>query len=169
MLDKTKEVQGVASYFEFSWPGSLSSRTTMFMVTPDGYAEIAGRGPVLVNAVMYRRTISKDEPRKQWKTYSLESLKNHIIERENLELFAGDLSHSSADLDAEGLMRRRMKAMQPFLSWISTNKLELVKTPLLVEVTKTDLADIYENRTPTKIIYRIGQTRRSLGFSTLLS
>jgi hypothetical protein len=44
------------------------------------------------------------------------------------------------------------------------NEWQLVKEPVLIETSKNDLSELAESKTPTKIIYRINQSRKALGF-----
>jgi hypothetical protein len=58
MLDKTKQVQGLTVYAEFSKEGF---RTEFFM-TPDGFTPEGNPVP----AKVYRRVLSADKPKKLW-------------------------------------------------------------------------------------------------------
>jgi hypothetical protein len=45
----------------------------------------------------------------------------------------------------------------------------MVGKPMFVEVSKKDLTDVSTGKTPTKVIYRIGQTRSAQGFPELFA
>jgi hypothetical protein len=145
MLEKDKDVQGIALYAQFHKPGAM----TQLLITPDGYDESGER----VFASLYRRIITLTSPKKQWRSSTVRS---------------GELSgldFEKEDDRAKFAEKRLNFAVQLFDSLLS-GKWELHKEPIYLEVSKKDLTDIQVAKTPTKLIYRINQSREALSFET---
>lgn len=140
MLDKDKEVQGVAVYAEFARSGA----TTQIIITPEGYTN-EGR---LVPATIIRRTITESTPKKQWKFTRLAKSELRV--------------HS--DADKAPYADDRMKYATTLFDQLLSGSWEMVKTPVLIEASKKDYDDIYVSKTPTKMVYRISQSRAALDF-----
>lgn len=145
MLDKEKDVQGIALYAQFHKPGAM----TQLLITPDGYEESGEK----VYASLYRRIVTASSPKKQWRS--------SIIRPAEAESYDFEVSHDRA-MFAE---KRLNFAVQLFDSLLS-GKWELYKEPIFLEVSKKDLTDIRTAKTPTKLMYRINQSREALGFET---
>ena len=145
MLDKEKDVQGVALYAQFHKPGAM----TQLLITPDGYDESGEK----VYSSLYRRVISTHSPKKQWRSSTIRSAETKEYDLE--------VSHDRA-MFAE---RRLSFAVQLFDSLLS-GKWELHKEPIYLEVSKKDLTDIREAKTPTKLLYRVNQSREAQSFET---
>lgn len=148
-LDASKPVQGIAVYGEFV----RSNATTQIIVTPDGF-DVDGNN---VGMCIVRRTITSDNPRKQWK-FSFLSDADAIPAR----VAAGTVL--SIDDAKEAYCDERMRYASTLFDQIMRGDWLLVKEPVLVEVSKIDLGDVRKAKTPTKLIYRIGQCRTALGF-----
>jgi hypothetical protein len=145
MLEKEKDVQGVAIYAQFHKPGAMSQ----IIVTPDGYNESGD----LVPGALYRRVVTTYSPKKQWRSSTIRSGEVVNIDFEN------------ADHRAWVAEQRLSFAGQLFDSLLS-GKWEVHKDPIFLEVSKKDLTDIYAGKTPTKLMYRINQSREALSFET---
>lgn len=145
MLEKEKDVQGIALYAQFHKPGAM----TQLLITPDGYDEIGEK----VYASLYRRIVTTTSPKKQWRSSAIRSA--------DVEGYDFEVSHDRARF-AE---KRLSFAVQLFDSLLS-GKWELHKEPIYLEVSKKDLTDIKVARTPSKLIYRINQSREALNFET---
>lgn len=154
MPDIDKEVQGVVFYAEFRKDNSLFQ----FFLTPEGYTESG----VLMNPRFYRRSISASEPKKQWKTRTFypvsEETFAEILGTESIETPAGIAKYGDSRLKSQ---------LDNMFYQLTSNGWELVKH-LFVEISKKDLGDVYLNKTPTKVIYRINQTRVALGLPSTL-
>jgi hypothetical protein len=142
--DVTKEVQGVAVYAEFSKPNA----TMMFIITPDGYSEEGHK----VNASLYRRIVTSYSPKKQWRNTSL------------IEVDFSRPLPSGDNFRKQRLAEERLLIVRQLFEGIVTGGWSLVKEPIFVEVSKKDLDDVRKRKTPSKIVYRINQTRKTLGF-----
>ena len=147
-MDITKSVQGVALYAEFARSGA----TTQIIITPKGYnlegTEVA---PYIV-----RRTVTTDNPRKQWRFSTL---------------FTGDpimqiAASKGITIDAakEEYADESMRYASSLFDQIMRGDWLLVSDPILVEVSKTDLDSIRLSKTPTKLLYRITQSRTAKGY-----
>ena len=145
MLDKEKDVQGVALYAQFHKPGAM----TQLLITPDGFDESGEK----VYASLYRRIVTTHTPKKQWRSSTIRTAE---VEEYDLEV-----SHDRAKFADQ----RLSFASQLFDSLLS-GKWELHKEPIYLEVSKKDLTDISAVKTPTKLMYRINQSREALGFET---
>lgn len=142
MIDPTKEVQGTALYAEFS---KGASGTLMLLVTPDGHDEAGEK----VEASIYRRVVTSYSPKRQWRNTRLPEIRT-----------AAPMPNDEKQKYGE----QRFEVSFSLLEQIINHGWTLVKQPLFVEVSKRDLNDIRNRRTPSKIIYRINQSRKALGF-----
>lgn len=140
MLGKDKEVQAVAVYAEFSRPGA----TTQVIITPEGYTN----GGALVPATIIRRTVTETTPKKQWKFTRLGNTALRVESDEDKAPYADD----------------RMKYAGTLFDQLLAGSWTLVKQPVLIEASKKDYDDILVTKTPTKMIYRISQSRAALDF-----
>lgn len=141
MLDKDKAVQGVAVYAEFA----RENATTQIIITPDGYTNDGS----LVPSTIIRRTVTDHTPKKQWKFSRLSRSEVETLENEEACYAFAETRMTYAATLFDQLLRG---------GW------SLVKKPVLVEVSRKDLDSIYISKTPTKMIYRISQSRAALDF-----
>jgi hypothetical protein len=145
MLDTEKDVQGVALYAQLHKPGAMAQ----LLITPDGYDESGEK----IYASLYRRIVTEATPKKQWRS--------SLIRTKDVEGYDFEVSH-----DRERFAEERLNfAVQLFDSLLS-GKWELHKEPIYLEVSKKDLTDIRSAKTPTKLMYRINQSREAMGFET---
>jgi hypothetical protein len=147
MLDKEKPIQGVSVYAEFAKTGY---RTEMF-ITPDGFTPSGD----LVPAKIYRRVVSKEKPKKLWQQTTVQ--------------FAEELAQvGSKDLAELGLkdtyVSKRLEHLNSIFAGLVEGDWQLVNDPILIETSQNDLVEIYKGETPIKIVYRINQSRKALGF-----
>jgi hypothetical protein len=146
MLDKTKTVQGLTVYAEFAMSGF---RTELF-ITPDGFTDEGNAVP----AKVYTRVVSKDKPKKLWSSKTLQ-FAPAIAQVGEKDL---DLSEKEAFID------KRTENLEQVFSGILAGEWQLTKEPILVETSQKDLAEVAKGETPIKIVYRINQSRKALGF-----
>jgi hypothetical protein len=146
MLEKEKEVQGVAVYAEWTKPNAL----LQVIITPDGYTE----QDEFTQSHMYRRVITTDKPKQQWRASPLDYDK-HDEYNSILPLLDTEISSY-----AETRMNKTIQWFDKMLigGW------EIVKEPLLVEVSKKDMGDIRLGKTPSKFMYRVDLIRKALDF-----
>lgn len=142
MINKNKEVQGLAVYGEFR----LNDETRQIIITPDGYTSEG----VFVDMKMHRRTVSAKAPRSQWKTNTCPDLNDLMLPKyspawaqKRIEMYFGDILNKTA-----------------LIGWAP------VGPALVVEVSRKDMTDISRFATPTKIIYRIQVSRAAAGYPT---
>jgi hypothetical protein len=140
MLDKEKAVQGVAVYGEFSRRGA----TTQMIITPDGYTS----NGTMVPATVIRRTITTHTPKKAWKFSRLATA----------EVISG-LEPVKEDYAAH-----RLRYASSLFDQLLSGGWTIVRKPVLVEMSRKDADDINQMKTPTKMIYRISQSRTALDF-----
>lgn len=147
-MDITKSVQGVAVYAEFARSGA----TTQIIVTPKGY-DLDGKE---VAAYIVRRTVSTENPRKQWRFSGLVST-DPIMQ---IAAEKGVTIDEAKELSCDDRMRYASNLFDQIMrgDWL------LVSDPILVEVSKTDLDAIRQSKTPTKLLYRITQSRLAKGY-----
>jgi len=139
-MDVTKSVQGIAVYGEFVRPGT----TTQVIVTPDGRNTAGDK----VQMHIVRRTISLSTPRKQWRFSTLSTT-------DPITTYAG----SNVDALKEIYCDNRMRYASSLFEQLARGDWFLVADPILVEVSKMDMDHISINKTPTKLLYRITQSR----------
>lgn len=141
-MDKDKAVQGVAVYAEFAREGA----TTQIIVAPDGY----NTDGTLVPANIVRRTVTEHTPKKQWKFSRLPDV--------------ADTPSNLADHEKVIYSDERMRYASSLFDQILRGGWTLVKRPILVEISRKDYDSIYLSKTPTKLLYRVSQSRVALDF-----
>ena len=146
MLDKDKPIQGVSVYAEFAKPGY---RTEIF-ITPDGFSN---EGKV-VPAKIFSRITSADKPKKVWQQYAVQLVEDMAKVGETL------LDPSKR----EDYVSKRLEYLENVFAGLVANEWQITKEPVLIETSKNDLSEIAESKTPVKIVYRINQSRKALGF-----
>lgn len=141
-MDATKEVQGTALYAEFS---KGMGNTLMLLVTPDGYNTEGEK----VEASVYRRVVTSYSPKRQWRNTRIPEVR---------------AAASLPNEEKHSYFEERFAISFSLLEQIMNHGWSLVKQPVFIEVSKRDLDDIRNRRTPSKIVYRINQSRKALGF-----
>lgn len=143
--EPNKKVQGCALYAEFK---NEYGQVFQMFLTPDGYNE----EDVYTPARAFYRRLSPTATKKQWQT--------QIIRRELVDEATGSTTqeHRLSRLETIDFLMKRVA--------ISST---LVAKPFFVEVSKKDLSDIRAGKTPTKVIYRIGQCRTALAYPELFT
>ena len=144
-MDITKSVQGVAVYGEFARSGA----TTQIIITPDGYDSSGNQVPMCIT----RRTVTTTSPRKQWR-FSM------IAENTTFSSVGG----STLDERKEAYCDDRLRYATTLFDQILRGEWMIVGDPILVEVSQTDLDAISAHKTPTKMLYRINQSRTAQGY-----
>lgn len=147
-MDLGKSVQGVAIYGEFARGGA----TTQIIISPDGYDTEGNE----VSMCVIRRTVSGSSPRKQWRFSSLVATDDipFLMREKGMTL----------EQAKEAYCDERMRYASSLFDQIQRGDWLLAGDPILVEVSKTDLDMIRANKTPTKLIYRINQSRTAQGY-----
>lgn len=145
ITDPDKKVQGCALYVEMK-SKSRDDSFYQFFLTPDGVNEEGG----YVRAQIFKRRLTADAPKKQWRNAWL---RPELLAEEMAEISLVQDAHKAKRFDPVTATFQRLMAHY-----------ELVNEPFFVEVSKKDLSDIGIGKTPIKVIYRIGQTRKALGF-----
>jgi hypothetical protein len=148
MLNKEAKVQGIAIYAEFRKPGE----TMQLLLTPDAYTTTGELMPM--NLV--RRVVTPETPKKQWRN----SVLQNAPLRELLEKGVTNLADENKDEFAEMRMRHALTYFDRIVAggWVIEQK------PILLEMSKHDADDLAKGKTPNKLIYRIGISRKALGF-----
>ena len=147
LASDTKEVQGCALYAEFTNYGG--TQIYQMFITPDGVDE-AGN---FVVATAYKRRLSTSAPKKQWRTTALTS---DLVDPET-----GKISDESN--------LARLKYLSHTLNRLAGQSWSIVGEPFFVEVSKDDLTEVASGKTPLKVVYRITQTRKALGFAEMFA
>lgn len=147
-MDLGKSVQGVALYGEFSRMGA----TTQIIITPDGYDSEGNE--VTMNVI--RRTVTTSSPRKQWRFSSL-------VATDTIPFLMHDKG-MTLEQAKEAYCDERMRYASGLFDQLMRGDWTLVGDPILVEVSKIDLDAVRANKTPTKLIYRINQSRTAQGY-----
>jgi hypothetical protein len=149
---KDNDVQGGAFYAEFARDDASDVYQLLF--TPDGF-DNAGK---FVPGQLLRRRVSDNFPKKQWRMFTFPSTRLFV------EGSYGDTS-LAISLTPKELIERNQSALN-FLKRVVDSGFDLRKS-FFVEVSKDDLTTIQSGKTPTKVIYRVGQVRKALGLPSL--
>lgn len=149
-------IQGYAVYLEVARDNKTSA--SQFLFTPDGF----NTNNEFVNARVYYRSLSYMTPRRQWHGYNLFG-KDSI-----LRFLEGNNSDFLNEPDAFTNSRMDQTVGTVLPRCTKENGWSVVFAPIVVEVSKKDLLDISNWKTPTKIIYRVQQVKKSVGFPETL-
>jgi len=147
-MDITKDVQGVAVYVEFARPNA----TTQVIMTPDGYDNDGS----VVSMRIIRRTVTSDNPRKQWRFSTIPEADEATIRTL--------VANGGSAADKEAYCDERMRYASSLFDQLTRGDWTLINEPILVEVSKTDLDVIRQSKTPTKLLYRVNQSRTAVGY-----
>lgn len=154
-MDKEKSIQGFSLYVEYQKGSStVDTRYVQVLVIPTGYDE---SGNLVPQSVMWR-VVSNSAPKKQWKL--LHSVSNNVS--------SGSYTDFAKDISRGNLMNQLWRSnwiIQPF-TWAKENSYTLVKSVIL-ETSKKDMTDVRASKTPTKLIYRLNQSRTAVGLSDI--
>jgi hypothetical protein len=145
ITDSTKSVQGFAIYSEFT---NTAGDIYQMFITPDGTND-EGQ---FVAAHVFKRRLTSDAQKKQWRTQVLSS----------------QLLDPVVGTSTEEHRFSRLKNIKDTLSRLAL-RFTIVNEPFFVEVSKQDLSQIAQGKTPIKVIYRIGETRKALGFAEMFA
>ena len=148
MLDKDKPVQGYTLYTEFRKGGS----TTQMMFMPDIFTT-SGR---LVQGRIMHRTVSSDSPKRQWQSRA-------VFTKAVQDLYDAP-RNTTAEHSRQIRGARRAEHAETFLMQMLSGGWALVAAPLTIEVSHADADSIEAGKTPTKLIYRLGQCRAAAGY-----
>jgi hypothetical protein len=129
--------------------------TMQLIMTPEGF----NTTNKLVPMTIYRRRISKVQPRKTWKQIS---------------------AHTAPECDASGkiaqysleqatlVVKDKLSFTDSIFNQLVMQGWSLHGKPIVVEVTPEDMDDVRMGKTPYKILGRITRCRRVLGFGEAL-
>lgn len=149
-MDSTKAVQGVAVYAEFVRPNA----TTQIIIAPRGFTDKDEK----TSARIVRRTITDENPRKQWRFSAL-------YDSTSVSATTAPVGYPAA---LEGWMEEQADAQLRYAVTLFDQLMRggwlLVGEPLLVEASKEDLGLMAAGKAPTKMLYRIGLCRTAKGY-----
>jgi hypothetical protein len=147
MLDKEAKVQGVAVYAEFV----RSGETTQMLITPDCYTNAGTLTPMAI----HRRVVTPVSLKKQWRNNALrhEQIKELVAVGATLE-----------DDSISDFTETRMRYAFSFFDEMLRHGWTIRKEPILIEVSKYDADDLAKGTTPSRVLYRVGISRKALGF-----
>jgi hypothetical protein len=145
MSDK---IVGKALYLELEPKDTTRKQVTQIIVTPEGFDENSNYIPLAVHS----RTVSEWSPRKQW----------HInaSRTSNKELFGSPIAQTTAQEKAVEMVTMVEALLKRQVSY----EMVLRKTPVVVEVSTIDLAEIKDYKTPPALLRRIQKARVALNF-----
>lgn len=147
LASDTKEVQGCALYAEFT--NDDGTQIYQMFITPDGVDSARN----FVVATAYKRRLSTSAPKKQWRTTALTS---NLVDPE------------TGKVEQENNLSR-LKHLSHTLDRLAKGRWTLVGEPFFVEVSIDDLTEVASGKTPLKVVYRITQTRKALGFAEMFA
>lgn len=142
--DKIKDtlLVGRAVYCEFVLKTNPDSTVFQLLITPEAQSKLV---PSLrTTAIAYRRQLTNGGPKKQWRWLN-----------PSLEEFM-------PDADAH----KRRTYLNATIERLAARGFEVLKQPLIVDVSEHDLEDIARRQTPYKLIGRVLKVRRKHGFPT---
>jgi len=144
-------VVGKALYLELR----NGNNTNQIIVMPEG---VAANGSY-VPTVTYRRRISANTPRKTWRVTSSLFRSERNPDGQLIPLGREHALSTVAD---------RLGYSKSLFDQLTAGGYKIFKQPITVEVTKDDLVDAYNCKTPYKVLARIIRSRRALNFGEAL-
>ena len=141
------KVIGKALYLEMR----NGAHTMQLVMTPEGFTSTNKLVPMTV----YRRRISKIQPRKTWKQISA-----HTAPECDASCKIAQYSLEQALL----VSKDKLSFTDSIFNQLIMQGWTLFKQPIAVEVTPEDMDDVRLGKTPYKILGRITRCRRTLGF-----
>jgi hypothetical protein len=120
-------------------------------ITPDGFTPSGD----LVPAKIYRRIVSKEKPKKLWQQTTVQ------FAEELAKVGSTDLAELSLK---DQYVSKRLEHLNSIFAGLVEGDWQLVNDPILIETSQNDLIEIYKGETPIKVVYRINQSRKALGF-----
>lgn len=147
MLDKEAKVQGVAVYAEFVRAGE----TTQMLITPDCYTNVGTLTPMAI----HRRVVTPVSLKKQWR--------NNALRHEQIKDLVS-AGNTLADNEVVDFTETRMRYAFSFFDEMLRHGWTIRKEPILIEVSKFDADDLAKGTTPSRVLYRVGISRKALGF-----
>jgi hypothetical protein len=151
---KEKMIQGVGLYGEFVSP---TNAVYQVIFIPDGY----NSENEFVLATIMTRTLTQYSPKKQWR---IRYAKGSKMTTQEVETDLIKLSFHLDPVEVETFAWDRLEYFVSALTNLLDTGYKLRGQPILFEVSKKDLDAVAKRTTPTKVIYRIGQSRDALGF-----
>ncbi len=125
--------------------------TMQLVMTPEGFTTTNKLVPMTV----YRRRISKVQPRKTWKQVSAHSAPECDA--------SGKIAQYSLE-QAQLVVKDKLSFTDSIFNQLIMQGWTLFKQPIVVEVTPEDMDEVRLGKTPYKILGRITRCRRTLGF-----
>lgn len=142
--DKIKDtlLVGRAVYCEFVLKTNPDASVFQLLITPEAQSKLV---PSLrTTPIAYRRQLTNGGPKKQWRWLN-PSMDEYLP-------------------DASTLQRRRF--LDQTIERLAARGFEVLKQPLIVDVSEHDLEAIAKRQTPYKLIGRVLKVRRKHGFPT---
>jgi hypothetical protein len=146
--EKSKTPVGKALYLEFR----RNTSTYQLIITPAGKTNVEGVEKE-VDAVVFRRLVSDDAPRSQWRTSRLRNTSPSEPFTTEEEVF-----NAVNDAWIKSGINYQIASLGDASKW------SLYKQPVVVEASEEDLKDAFTNSTPNALIKRIRKVREVLGF-----
>lgn len=140
--DKIKDtlLVGRAVYCEFVLKTNPDSTVFQLLITPEAQSKLV---PSLrTTQIAYRRQLANGGPKKQWRW----------------------LNPSADECTPEASALQRRRFLNQTIERLSARGFEVLKQPLVVDVSEHDLEDICRRQTPYKLIGRVLKVRRKHGF-----
>lgn len=147
----TGQIVGLGLYLELVPNSTDDKRTTQILFTPEGY-DINGN---YVQFAMLSRTISDWSPRKQWRV--------NFSGIDNKELLSSPSTEVNLETRLAEMTTRFEKSLERFLAG-QEKGIILRSTPIALEITSIDLAEVRELKAPIPALRRLQKARVSLGF-----
>jgi len=134
-----------AMYMEFQTGNFI----VQMLITPEG-ERLGSTFPL----VIYRRRVSNDSPKSQWKGYAAvtKSTVGQTVDSKSAALNIGKM---------------RVSHIDSLLKQLESRGYKLVNQPFVVDFTQEDLADTCALKTPYKVLNRVLKSRAYLGFAEL--
>ena len=146
------KIVGLGLYLELT-PNKGADKTTQILFTPEGYDE-AGN---YVQFAMLSRTVSESSPRKQWRV-NFAGIDNNALLIGTTPVVADVATETSKTMTT-----RFEKSLERFIAGVEGGII-IRQTPIAVEITSLDLAEVREYKAPVALLRRIQKARVSLGF-----
>lgn len=151
-MAETTNVTGKALYLELR-KGPI---TNQVIIIPEGLTTTGRYVPMTT----YRRRISESTPRKTWRVVT--SMFRSELDPSGERMVTLEKDHALATV------ADRMSYNFGLFNQLIESGFKVHKQPFVIETTREDMDDVWNGKTPYKIITRITRSRKALGFEDTL-
>jgi len=156
MDEPTNTVSGKALYRELV----NGEQTAQVIVIPEGVTSKGSKNAT----TLLRRTVSKWSPRKTWQQDAAHTYKPELASALIADGTTAKFVEVADEGDAELMALEALTSTQSLLTYLIARDWTLRDTPLVLEVSVSDIDDLAAWKTPAALMRRLLRVRKAAGF-----